>query len=106
MLPSCRQKKRDRVIYPDSVITPLAIKNCLTKQISLVRVVRVLEQLSDKLKVFLIIFSLKTFFQITTKIHQLKSNLLLKIECGETHIYMKTDCLQTKCMHHHLGGGK
>jgi len=26
----------------------------------------------------------------------LKSTLLLKMECFETHFYMKTECLQTK----------
>ncbi len=33
----------------------------------------------------------------------LKSTLLLKIKCFYTHIYMKTDCLQTNKTHHYLG---
>ncbi len=31
-----------------------------------------------------------------TLVSWLKSILLLKIECHNTHIYMKTECLQTK----------
>ncbi len=34
----------------------------------------------------------------------LKSTLLLKIGCQDTHIYMKTECLQTKWDTAFLGG--
>jgi len=34
----------------------------------------------------------------------LKSTLLLKIECWETHIYMKTESLQTEWTQRSLGG--
>jgi hypothetical protein len=29
--------------------------------------------------------------------------LLLKINCFDTHIYMKAQCLQANKMHHYLG---
>jgi len=38
-----------------------------------------------------------------TPVDWLKSTLLLKIKCFYTHIYMKTDCLQTNVMQHYLG---
>jgi len=41
---------------------------------------------------------LENIFNLTliVEIRALKSTLLLKIECQDTHIYMKTECLQTK----------
>ncbi len=45
---------------------------------------------------------LDEYFQITLRVrnsntvHRLVSNLLMKIECWETHIYIKTECLQIK----------
>jgi len=35
------------------------------------------------------------FLEIRTLVSWLKSTLLLKIICFDTHIYMKTECLQT-----------
>ncbi len=42
------------------------------------------------------IFQRTLIVEIRTLVAWLKSSLLLKIECQETHIYMKTECLQTK----------
>ena len=36
------------------------------------------------------------FLEIRTLVTWLKSTLLPKIECFDTHIYMKHNCLQTK----------
>ncbi len=41
-------------------------------------------------------FQCTVLIEIRTHVTWLKSTLLLKIECQETHIYMKTECLQTK----------
>ncbi len=41
-------------------------------------------------------FQPSLFFRITTLLIRLKSTLLLKQLCFDTHIYMKTECLQTK----------
>jgi len=41
--------------------------------------------------------------EIRTLVAWLKSTLLLKIECQETHIYMKTECLQQSETHHYFG---
>ncbi len=43
------------------------------------------------------------FFEIRTLVSCLKSTLLLKLKCFDTHIYMKTQCLQTNEMQHYLG---
>ncbi len=40
-------------------------------------------------------FQRSLFLGITKLLTWLKSTLLLKIKCFYTHIYMKTDCLQT-----------
>ncbi len=39
-------------------------------------------------------FQLPLFFEIITLVTWIKSTLLLKINCFDTHIYMKTQCLQ------------
>ncbi len=46
-----------------------------------------------------------TYFKVKlrTLVAWLKSTLLLKIKYFYTHIYMKTDCLQTNKMQHYLG---
>jgi hypothetical protein len=41
-------------------------------------------------------FQCTLLVEIRTLVTWLKSILLLKIECHETHTYMKTECLQTK----------
>jgi len=41
--------------------------------------------------------------EIRTLVSWLKSTLLLKIKCFETHIYMKTNWLQTNKIHHYIG---
>jgi len=41
-------------------------------------------------------FQCTLLVEIRKLVAWLMSNLLLKIECQETHIYMKTECLQTK----------
>jgi len=41
-------------------------------------------------------FQCSLFLRITTLFSWLKSTLLLKNKCFDTHIYMKTQCLQTK----------
>ena len=38
-----------------------------------------------------------------TLVDWLNSTLLLKTKCFHTHVYMKTDCLQTNKMQHYLG---
>jgi len=49
-----------------------------------------------KLGNFLIhVFQCTLFVEIRTFVTWLKSTLLLKMKCQETHIYMKTECLQT-----------
>jgi len=48
-------------------------------------------------------FSTITYCLNKKNVSWLKSTLELKIECWETHIYMKTECLQTNWMQHHLG---
>jgi len=40
-------------------------------------------------------FQIRLLVQVTNTFQWLKSTLFLKIECWETHIYMKTECLQT-----------
>jgi len=42
------------------------------------------------------LFQRTLLVEISTLVTWLKSTLLLKIECRETHIYMKAECLQTK----------
>jgi len=43
------------------------------------------------------------FVEIRTLVTWLKSTLLLKTKCFDTHIYMKTQCLQTNNIQHYLG---
>ncbi len=53
-------------------------------------------------------FQRSLFSEITTLVTWLKSTLLLKNECFDTHIFMKTQCLQTNKMQHsceRVGGG-
>jgi len=45
---------------------------------------------------FVAMFQHSLFLRITTLLSWLKSTLLLKNKCFDTHIYMKTQCLQTK----------
>ncbi len=48
------------------------------------------------------IFQHSLFLRITTLLSWLKSTLSLKNKCFDTHIYMKTQCLQTKKIQHSL----
>jgi len=48
------------------------------------------------------VFQCSLFLEITTLVTLLKSTLLLKIKCFDTHIYMKTQCLQTNKTQHYL----
>jgi len=50
-------------------------------------------------------FQLRLLVKITTVFND-NSNLLLKIVCSNTHIYIKTQCLQTKWIKALLGVGK
>jgi len=52
------------------------------------------------------IFQNTLIVEIRPLVTWLKSTLLLKIECRDTHIYMKTECLQTKWDAAFLGGKK
>ncbi len=45
-------------------------------------------------------FQRSFFLKITTLVTWLKSTLLLKNKCFDTHIYMKTECSQTNKMQH------
>jgi len=49
------------------------------------------------------IFQPSLFLGITTLVTWHKSTLLLKNKCFDTHIYMKTQCLQTNKMQHYCG---
>jgi len=42
------------------------------------------------------LISTYSFVEIITLVAWLKSTLILKMECQYAHIYMKTECLQTK----------
>jgi len=42
------------------------------------------------------IFRCTLFVEIKAPLALLKSTLLLKIECRDAHIYMKTECIHTK----------
>jgi len=48
-------------------------------------------------------FQHSLFLRITTLLTWLKSTLLLKNKFFDTHIYMKTQCLQTNEMQHYCG---
>ncbi len=48
-------------------------------------------------------FQHSLFLRITTLLNWLKSTLLLKNKYFDTHIYLKTKCLQTNKMHHYCG---
>ncbi len=48
-------------------------------------------------------FQCSLFLGIITTITWLKSTLLLKNKCFDTHIYMKTQCLQTNKTQHYCG---
>ncbi len=48
-------------------------------------------------------FQSSLFLRMTTLLSWLKRTLLLKNKCFETHIYMKTQCLQTNETQHCLG---
>jgi len=45
------------------------------------------------------IFQHSLFLEITILVIRLKSTLLLKMKCFDTHFYMKTECLQTNRQH-------
>jgi len=47
-------------------------------------------------------FQCSLFLEIRTLVTWLRSNLLLKIKCFDTHIYMKTEYLQTNKTQHCL----
>jgi len=53
--------------------------------------------------VFAQTFQHSPFLEITTLVTWLQSTLLLKIKCLDTHIYLKTECLQTNKTQHLLG---
>ncbi len=42
-------------------------------------------------------FQCTLLVEMITLVTRLKSTLLLKMKCQDTQIYMKTECLQTKC---------
>jgi len=64
--------------------------------------------LKNKIIVFFNSYIVSTFAYCRNKntCYLTKSTLLLKIECRDTHIYMKTECLQTKWNAALFGGGK
>jgi len=49
------------------------------------------------------LFQCPLFVEIRTFVTWIKSTLLLKIKCFDTHIYMKTQCSQTNKTQHYLG---
>jgi len=49
------------------------------------------------------LFQCSLFLKTRTLVSWLKSTLLLKHKCFDTHIYMKTQCLQTNKMQHYCG---
>jgi len=55
------------------------------------------------LRLNLFYFQCTLLVEIRTFVVWLMSALLLKIKCFETHIYVKTDCLQTNKMQQCLG---